>query len=269
MGNIQFIESSHRYLDENGDDLISVSKFTEKFKEKQDWTAIAKKVAMKKTKEGTPTTTKDILNKWETKRDTASQIGTLFHTIREQELLDTESPVFYDVPCAKQASAYDTGGVKNSIPITKLDSNTVYPELMIYDTDYMICGQSDKVIVVDDKIHIWDYKTDAEITFNAFSSQWVKPRRLLGPLSHIEECNGNIYSIKMSIYMYLLWKANKGRFKPGDLIIEHVHLKRDPENDNIPMLDENGRPIVLKIEQIKLPYRKKEVMEMLETLKTN
>ena len=75
--------------------------------------------------------------------------------------------------------------------------------------DHMICGQSDKVIVVDKKIHIWDYKTDAEITHKAFSNDWVKPRKLLAPLHHLDECSANIYSIKMSLYMYMLWKANK------------------------------------------------------------
>lgn len=64
--------------------------------------------------------------------------------------------------------------------------------------------------------------------------------------------------------MYMLWKANKGRFKPGDLVLEHFTLKRD--EDKIPIL-EGGLPIILKTEQIELPYRKKEVEAMLKTLK--
>ena len=102
--------------------------------------------------------------------------------------------------------------------------------------DYMICGQSDKVIVKDNTIHVWDYKTDTEIKFKGWSSQWKSATKLLKPLQHLEECNGNIYSIKMSMYMYLLWKANKGKLKVGDIVIEHVHLVRDPDNDNIPCL---------------------------------
>jgi hypothetical protein len=139
---------------------------------------------------------------------------------------------------------------------------------MIYDFENMICGQSDKVIIVGNKIHIWDYKTDAEIKFSSFSSKWVKPKKLLDPISHLDDCNGNIYSIKMSIYMYLLWKANKGKLRPGDIIIEHIHLKRDPENDNIPILVDD-KPVVEKIETITLPYRRKEVIEMLKSLKND
>lgn len=49
-------------------------------------------------------------------------------------------------------------------------------------------------------------------------------------------------------------------------MIEHVQLERDPDNDNLPVLYKE-KPIVRKIEQILLPYRKKEVMDMLATLK--
>ncbi len=263
MSKVKFIEDTHQYLTEDGNELISVSAFTEKFKPKVDWKAVAKKVAAKKSKQGEPTTTEDILNKWEQKRDLSARIGTIFHSIKEEELLQLANPIFYNIPCSTKVCSY-SGTDKWSIPINKLENNTVYPELMIYDFEHMICGQSDKVIVANNKIHIWDYKTDAEIKFKAFSSQWVKPQKLLGPLAHLDDCNANIYSIKMSLYMYLLWKANRGTLRTGDIIIEHVHLERD--EDGIPIL-KDAKPIVKKVEQINLPYRKKEVMDMLETLK--
>lgn len=263
MSKVKFIEDTHQYLTEDGRELISVSAFTERFKPKVDWKAVAKKVAAKKTKAGEPTTTEEILKKWEEKRDLSAKIGTIFHSIKEEELLGQENPIFYNIPCSTKECLY-TGTDKWSIPINKLENNTVYPELMIYDLEHMICGQSDKVIVANNKINIWDYKTDAEIKFKAFSSQWVKPQKLLGPLAHLDDCNANIYSIKMSLYMYLLWRANRGTLRTGDIMIEHVHLERD--EDGLPIL-ENGKPIVKKIEQIQLPYRKKEVMDMLATLK--
>lgn len=212
MDKVKFVEETHQYLTEDNKELISVSRFTDQYKEKVDWKAIAKKVATKETKAGSPTTAKDILAKWERKRNISAQVGTLYHSIREKELLSTANE-FYNLPCTVQECLYENGS-KFSIPISKLVNNTVYPELMIYDLEYMICGQSDKVIVVDNKIHIWDYKTDNEIKFRAFSSLWVKPQKMLAPLQHLDDCNGNHYSIKMSLYMYLLWKANKGSLKP-------------------------------------------------------
>lgn len=258
MPNIKFIENTHQYLTEDNDELISVSAFTEKFKPKVDWKAIAKRSAAKLTKEGTPTTAKELLAKWEKKRIESAQVGTIYHAIREEELINSD--------CVTKQCEH-VGTEKWSIPINELADNTTYPELMIYDMDYMICGQSDKIIVKDKTIHVWDYKTDQEIRFKGWSSQWAPAKKLLKPLAHLDECNGNIYSIKMSLYMYMLWKANKGKLKIGDIMIEHVHLERDPDNDNIPILVD-GKPVVKKIEQIKLPYRKKEVEAMLATLKT-
>lgn len=266
MSKVKFIEDSHQYFTDEDKELISVSAFTERFKQKVDWRAVARRVALKKIKEGEPTTTDEVLAKWERKRDLSAQIGTTYHTIREEQLLGGDKALFYNKECGIKGCTY-SGADKWSIPINKLEDNTVYPELMIYDIEHMICGQSDKVIVADKKIHIWDYKTDAEIKFKAFSSKWVKPAKFLPPISHLDDCNANLYSIKMSLYMYLLWKANKGTLKPGDIIIEHVQLERDPKNDNLPIL-RYGKPIVKKIEQIQLPYRKKEVMDMLATIKS-
>lgn len=260
---IKFVEESHRYIDGEGKDLISVSEFFKRFQEKLDWTEIARKFAIKQTKAGNPMTTKEVQKKWKDKADKATKVGTLYHSIRESELVNQGEPVFYETDCDMKQCSY-VGSDKFSIPINNIQNNTVYPELMIYDVDHMICGQSDKVIIVDNKINIWDYKTDKELSFSAYSSEWVKPRKLLKPLDHLEDCNGNHYAIKMSIYMYMLWKANKGRFKTGEIIIEHIHLKRDEEG--IPVL-QNGLPVVLKIERIKVPYYKKEVENMFKTIK--
>ena len=58
MSKIRFIEDTHRYIDSEGSDLISVSKFTERFKEKVDWDAIAERSAKKESKKGSPVTKK-------------------------------------------------------------------------------------------------------------------------------------------------------------------------------------------------------------------
>jgi hypothetical protein len=262
MSKVKFISDSHQYFTDDGRELISVSSFTDQFREKVDWKSIAKRIATKQTKLGEPTTTEDILNKWERKRNFASTVGTAYHTVREEELMKEENPVFYGMVCSAKQCEY-IGVDKYSIPINKLENNSVYSELMIYDLDSMICGQADKVIVANKRINIWDYKTDTEIKYKAFSSKWVSPQKLLPPLDHLDDCNANIYSIKMSLYMYLLWKSNKGTVKTGDIIIEHIHLERD--EDNVAVLV-NGKPTVKKIENIHLPYRKKEVINMLKTL---
>lgn len=254
---VKFFEKEHRYFcDEQ--ELISVSAFVKQFEAKKDWGKIADKYAKKNGGTGAEWT-----QKWKEKGEKSSIIGTFYHLIREQELMAQEHPEFFGVVCNKlECEVID--GVKYSNTITNLPSNTVFPEIIISDVDYGVCGQSDKVITTSTHIHVMDYKTDKEITFKAFSSEWVKPEKLLEPLQHLDNCNGNLYSLKMSLYMYMLCKKNK-HLKAGKIIIEHIHLKRDEEG--IPMLDDAGKPIVLKIDTIELPYRRMEVIDMLKHYK--
>jgi hypothetical protein len=264
MGKVKFIEKTHQYLSDKGE-LISVSAFMEQFKEKVDWKQKAKDKAARMTKEGIPTTQRQLLALWESKRVKGSGAGTTLHTIKENEVLNHHAPSFYGKAHAKKSCTYE-GLDKFSIPIHDIQNDTVYAELIIYDFDYMLCGQSDKVIVTDGKINIWDYKTDKEITFKGYSDKWhPKPKKLLPPVSHLDDANGYIYALKMSLYMYMLWKANKGRFKPGEIVIEHIQIKRDA--DGIPILDKHNHPIQLSCTEIRLPYLKKEVIAMLNTRK--
>ncbi len=254
---VKFYEHEHRYF-YNSKELISVSAFVKRFEAPKDWGAIAKKYAKKN-----GGTADEWRQKWKEKGDKSSAIGTLFHNIREKELMAEVHPEFFGVRCDK-LECEQIDGVKYGFPITNLQPNMVFPEIIIYDLDSMICGQSDKVITTPTHIHVMDYKTDKEIAFKAYSSDWVKPEKLLAPLQHLDNCSGNLYSLKMSLYLYMLCKQNK-HLKPGKLIIEHVHLKRDEEG--IPVL-EDEKPVVLKIETIELPYRKMEVIDMLKTYKS-
>lgn len=253
--NVKFKSSSHQYFSEDDRELISVSAFVKKFIKEKDWKAIAKKkVANLKKYEGVTKTVDELLAEWEMKRIKGTEAGTILHSIKENELLGYEK--------IKVGNTDDD--YKWSIPITTLENGYIYPELMIYNLDYMICGQSDKVVIENDTINIYDYKTDKEIVFKGYSNKWQEAEKLLGPLSHLEECNGNIYSIKMSLYMYLLWKANKGKLKPGKIILEWCPIERD--EDGVPILYD-GVPKQLFQKNIEIPYRKKEVINMLNTLK--
>lgn len=256
--NIKFIENTHQYFAEESGrskELISVSKFAKQFEAYKDWYAIAEKYAKKNGE-----TAEYWQKTWKDKALKSSTVGTIFHNIREQELVADENTEYEGVRCAREMCTF-SDGVKWGIPITNLKANTFYPELIIYDLDFGICGQSDKVIVTDTHIHIGDYKTDKVLDFKGYSNQWKKAEKLLAPLDHLDNCNGVMYSLKMSLYMYMLWKQNK-HLLPGKLFIEHITLKRDEEG--IPVLDENNRPIVLKEEIVEVPYLKKEVILMLK-----
>lgn len=249
---VKFKQDTHQYFLEDRE-LISVSAFTKRFIPYKDWKKVAAKTAKAEGK-----TTQELLDLWELKRKKGSDAGTIVHKIREEELINDPGCKLSKKMCPV------INGCKTSLPISEVENNHIYPELMIYDTEHMICGQSDKVIIQDNKINIYDIKTDKEIKSRAFSSPWVKPEKLLPPLAHLDNCDKNIYCIKMSLYMYLLWKANRGKFKPGKIILEWNPIQRDEEG--FPILYD-GKPKVLFSRDIELPYRKKEVIDMLKTLK--
>lgn len=264
---VKFQESGHKYFTLDDKPLISVSGFMHKFEQEKNWVEIAEKSAknLKKYKSIIKTPAQ-IMAEWEVKRQKGAEAGTIIHKMKENELLAKKGEV-------RIVESHCDGSYKYALNVAELDNDTIYPELMIYDLDYGICGQSDEVEIKDDYIIVRDHKTDKEISFRGFSSQFTEPEMLLGPLSHLEHCNGNIYSIKMSMYMYLIWKANKGRFKPGKIILNWCPIERD--NDGIPILyddqgnivESGGTPRIIMEKEIEIPYRKKEVIAMLETIR--
>lgn len=260
---VTFHPEKHEYFNGDNEKYISVSGLVHLLEEKKDWKEIAKKKSKNLKKfEGIIKSTEEILKIWETKRILGSTAGTIIHDIREKELLNTQEPTFYSSKCKLVPCSFHAG-VKQSLHTKKLENNTVYPELIIYNHDYKVCGQSDKVIVANKTLHVHDYKTDETIDYNAWSSEWKGPEKLLPPVHYMENCNFNLYSLKMSLYMYLLWLDNKD-LKIGDLILDHLQIERDEEG--IPILT-NGIPTVLKTTQIKVPYKRRDVRDILEWYK--
>lgn len=249
--NIRFKEDTHQYLSDKGE-LTSVSKFVKQFEEEKDWVEIAKKKSRKLKREGINKSHEELLKEWERKKDLGTYAGTLAHEMKELERLSGAENVKH--------SGFK-GEDKYSFDLSTLENGWIYPELMVYDFEHMICGQSDEVQIINNSIDIIDYKTDKEIKFKAFSSEFTKPEKLLPPLEHLDNCNGVLYSLKMSLYMYMVWKQCKGIYKPGKIILKWCPIERD--EDGIPILYD-GKPKIMFEKDIEVPYRKKEVLKMLE-----
>jgi hypothetical protein len=254
---IRFIDDSHEYFNEADESYISVSGIAKLLEQKKDWEAIKKKRAKK-----LGVTVDSLTEDWNRKKILGTQAGTIVHSKREKHLI--ENPFTYQGVSLNKKVCRTKGDWKYSLIDNKLENNTVYPEAMIFDHELRVAGQSDKVIVVNNTIHVEDYKTDKKMDRKAFSNEWVSAEKLLPPVSHLDNCEFSMYSLKMSMYMYLLWKKNK-HLKVGNLILEWLQLERD--EDTIPVLDENGHPIVKKIERIEVPYLRKEVKDIFDWYK--
>jgi hypothetical protein len=94
---------------------------------------------------------------------------------------------------------------------------------------------------------------------------------MASPLTHLDDCNLNHYTLQLSLYLYIILKHNP-RLKPGNLIIHHILFETvgvDKFGNPITALDTTGNPIVKDIVQYNLPYMKSEVINLLHWLEDN
>ena len=245
---ICFTEEDHSYIREDGEVYTSVSAVIDGLKKKKDWEAQCKKSAKL-----LGISAKELQAKWDEKRLKGTQAGTILHEDRENYTNSLKEIDFEGIKL-KVMPSETKKKQKWSKDIKQLENNSFYTELMIYDHKRKICGQADEVVIKRSKIYVLDFKTDAVIKKKGYMG-FNGEEKLLYPCDHLGDCNFNTYSLKMSLYMYMLWKSNP-HFKIGKLLLKHINIQRDDEG--IPVL-ENGKPIVMNEEIIEVPYRRKEI----------
>lgn len=91
----------------------------------------------------------------------------------------------------------------------------IYSEIGVFLIDYLISGTIDVLLIKDDKFVIGDWKTNRgglQFTSGYYkkdkstkpaqeTNEWIeKDERLLPPLVHLQNCNGNIYNLQLSMY---------------------------------------------------------------------
>lgn len=137
----------------------------------------------------------------------------------------------------------------------KIDTNNVLkegkyviPEMLISriseDGILRVAGQADLVIVDGNKIRILDYKTNKKIDTKSFYDRKLrKSAKMKYPLNNLDDVNFWHYTMQLSLYAWMLEKANPEFTVEGLFLLHHDH-------------DD-------KKEVYKCEYRKKEVERML------
>lgn len=120
-----------------------------------------------------------------------------------------------------------------------------YQEEVIYSSKYGVAGTMDKPCMRTSGkksiVDIYDYKTNVAkgITYSSQYGKWLK-----APLSHLEECSYNEYSIKMSVYGVMLEELG---FRPGSFWLIYI----DPFDLDHP-------------QKIPIPYMRMEALALME-----
>lgn len=261
-------DHSYKSLDIDPIDWISVTTLISNFKQPFDAKKVAEKVSKQKKSKWYGIPPETIQEIWKAEADRATTLGTFYHNQREDDICGLASIEKEGITVPVYKPIYrDTLKVS---PDQKL-MDGIYPEHMVYLKSASLCGQSDLVEVVNNKVNIIDYKTNKEIRMESYKDWEGISVKMLPPLNHLDDCHFYHYAIQLSIYMYIIIKHNP-KLQPGKIFIHHITFEEEGKDEYgypITKYDHNGDPVIKNVEQIEVPYLKDEVISIIHWLYDN
>lgn len=260
---IGFEESGHRYYSLDGSDQswLGITTIIGSLKEQFRKEETAEKSSRNRKSKWYGMIPTDIIAAWENENKRAVTLGHWYHDKREKELWEKGS--VEGLPVVK---AIINNGIKIA-PDQQLQEG-IYPEHMIYLQSIGICGQSDEVKVHNGKVDIRDFKTSKEITTKGYTNWEGITKKMIKPVSHLEDCHINHYGLQLSLYMYMILRHNPN-LSPGKMFIDHIKfVEADKDKFGYPIAHlGDGDPIVESITEIEVPYMKTEAHTLVNWLK--
>jgi hypothetical protein len=267
---IKFSDELHSYTSIVPDEInwLSVTTLIGMLHEKFQPEITAPKCSRNKKSKWYGMPVEEILAAWKSEGDRSTILGSWYHNKQEQLLYTEDAKKLYNVvkPIVREGIKYAPWQELENFLI---NDQGIFPEHLVYLESAGICGQADQVHVQNKVLNIGDYKTCKEIKKESFEG-YDGHKMMLGPVKHLQDSNYWHYALQLSFYAYMILKHNPW-LKLGDMIIHHIlfevdHL--DKYGYPVYLLDENGEPIVTDIVQYKMPYLRKEVIAIIDWLKT-
>ena len=294
---IFFNEEAHKYTDDLGNAYISVTtligKYTEEFKKEAIAAAcerIGKNPKHPKYALYAGKTKKQLLWEWEQETIKACEKGSKKHNFLElavkesngykknaKGFIDDKIYTIDDIVAKHnygrlKLEHFDQKGVKEKYPqiyelIKGLTQSgyKIYSEIGVYDSDNLISGLIDILLVKDDTFIILDWKTNkAPIRFESgyyekdtlgklkLDSFVYKNDVFAEPLDNLADSVGNHYAMQLSTYANLV---ESWGFKCKGLILCHIRTIEDAK-------DENGNDVEV-VEIYDMPYLKNDSINMI------
>jgi hypothetical protein len=109
-----------------------------------------------------------------------------------------------------------------------MNQGIIYPEAVLFSKKHSLAGTSDIVEDCGDYFNIWDFKTNKKLNFISGYNQWLKK-----PVSHLSDCQYNVYALQLSIYAYMIQMQTKK--KVGRLALFYLNPEKDYEFEIIPV----------------------------------
>ena len=246
FSNILFFEKNHKYTIDGEPAKISVSQLIKKYEKPFESDIIAEAVAKR---DGF--TVEEVLSQWDFARDYSCHKGSEFHKFvenyfnRKQISLDRDAiNVFFE----KRKKFKSDDSIKNYYQDVALlirnflnfyewwkeEHILIKPEFVIGDKETGVCGSIDNLSYnfKTKELVIFDYKTNKEI-----KRKNPRKEKLLGILSHLDQCEYTKYSLQLSLYStiieknsnfkvpksYVVWMSGKENYE----LIECLDLKKE------------------------------------------
>ena len=245
FNNIKYYDEPHTYY--IGDKkMTSATQLISKFKQKFDSDYWSEKKA-----EERGITQEEILKEWKDKSEYSCEKGTLFHEYAENYLNNKIFPY----PEERVKRILGNNDVKEDYDKLLILFNKFYEEsygklipikseVIVGDEELEICGMVDQLFwnSKSEELQIWDWKTNKAIKRN---NKWQQFKE---PLSHLDVCEFNTYSLQLSLYRYIIEKNTN--LKLGDSYIVWFNEKntnyeaikcRDYRNEVVEMLKEHNK----------------------------
>ena len=190
---IKFDEPTHTYTHIDTDKpFISVTTLLGKYKQPFDRHGHSKRVA---DREGV--SQELVLEMWEAEKNRACSRGTNIHAVLEDYINIGEVEGDWGWLC----KSYDKA-VERSVDSFK----TVLSENLLYNEEHSIAGTADLIYEHKNEFTIGDFKTNKRFRFSSPYSE-----RLKDPVSHLHNCEFNLYGLQLSLYAYVYEKMSGKR----------------------------------------------------------
>jgi len=175
------------------------------------------------------------IKQWAKTSKAAREYGTAMHNAKEKIEYQT-SPKAINT---SEARLLDYNSLEDGI----------YPELKLWHHEWGIAGRADKCTITTREdgryMDIDDFKTNKVLDVRGFEFRDGSRKRLLSPITHLEDCKLILYALQLSLYQYM---AEYLGFKVGKRNIIHI-------------------PDGLKETVLNIPYLRKEIEMILNDAK--
>lgn len=162
-----------------------------------------------------------ILKEWDIENQYSINKGNIYHLQKEQQAYINGVEINpFDNKEYKVGSKQETGNQKVAIVEDLYElRDGYYPELMLWNDEYKLAGQADKVFIETIRnrryVDLGDHKTNKKIAKNGYKGQTMK-----APLNHLQDCHLSHYSLQISTYGWLLEQFG---FEVRDLSFHHFN----------------------------------------------